>query len=113
MGVHVVKLVAVREDTHRKLMELKFELRVSSIDKVINILLEHYGGKKEVKRSEEEIAKIADDLIKKACKNLGGEARFRPLFIVKRYKIEDKDIVEYFEKMGDKERDCSEFLKNS
>lgn len=115
MGVHVVKLIAVREETHRKLMELKFELRVSSIDKVINILLEHYysEGRKEVKRSEEEIARIASDLIKKVCKNLGEEARFLPLFIVKRYKIQDKDIVDYFEKMGDKEIDCSEVLKNS
>ena len=106
------KPILVKKDTHEKLVELKYELRARSIDQVISILLEHYGGKK-VKRSEEEIGKIADDLIKKACKNLGGEARFRPLFIVKRYKIQDKDIVEYFEKMRDKEIDCSEVLKDN
>lgn len=109
-----VKTLAVSEETHQELITLKLKMRARTVDEVIRFLLERYSQseQKEVKRSEEEIAKIASDLIYKVCVDLGKDAKFLPPFIYKRYKIKDKDIVEYFDRIRDKEIDCSKVLES-
>ncbi|MEM4959486.1 MAG: hypothetical protein QXX12_06415 [Nanopusillaceae archaeon] len=112
----MVKLIAVREETHRKLMELKYELRVSSIDKVINTLLEHYSkGRQEVKeavRSEEELAKMESELILRLCREWGEESSFYTVLLVKKYKIKEKDLADYIMKHNREVR-CREVLNSS
>ncbi|MEM1880302.1 MAG: hypothetical protein QXE28_05120 [Desulfurococcaceae archaeon] len=109
------KPILVRKDTHDRLTELKYELRAKSLDQVIRFLLDNYSkGRqevKEVKRSEEEIAKIVSELIRETCERVGEDARFLPMLIVKRYKIQDRDILEYMERVKDKEVVCLEVLR--
>ena len=111
------KPILVKKDTHEKLVELKYELRARSIDQVISILLEHYHSKnrkdgKEVVRSEEELAKIESELIKKLCEEWGDESSFYTVILVKKYKVKEKDLADYIMKHNREVR-CSEVLKNS
>lgn len=104
MGLTDFTTIYVRKETRDKLIEIKYKYRLKSIDEAIRFLIDQ----KPI--MNDNIETKARELIYKVCVDLGEEAKFFPLFIVKRYKISDPAIVEYFKSINNQEISCANVL---
>lgn len=134
-----LKTIGVEEEIWEKLTALKHRLKLKSINDVIKYMLNSFEfmspinipitpnvrldtepqprlistiqniQKTENTNTSVSVEERAHQLFARLCSELGREARFYTTFVVRRYKITEKDLLEYLLNLHD-EIDCSEIL---
>ncbi|MEM4068081.1 MAG: hypothetical protein QXV17_14610 [Candidatus Micrarchaeaceae archaeon] len=106
--------IKVSKDIKQKLLVLKYKYMFKSFDDLLKFMLdifEKYEKEKE-REKRQRIEERVREMIVETCLDLGEEGSFYPKYIIRRYKIQEKEIVEYLLSQEEKQIECKQILKD-
>lgn len=106
--------IKVSKEVRDKLVLLKYKYKFKTFNDLLKYVLETFEKTMNTKTGitiPESVEEKVREMIVETCIELGEESSFFPMYLVRKYKITEKNLVEYLQKLED-EIHCSQILQD-